>query len=101
LILAPNLLTLGAILALLFFLFPVFDVLQRSLRMALIPDALQGRINSVYRLIAFSSNPVSMALTGFLLQSAGTTFTILLVAGGFTLIALSATLNPHMRRAAA
>jgi predicted MFS family arabinose efflux permease len=101
LILAPNLFLLGTILALLFFLFPIFDVLQRSLRMALIPDALQGRINSVYRLIAFSSNPVSMALTGLLLQNVGTTLTILLVTGGLTLIALSATLNRHMRRAVA
>jgi predicted MFS family arabinose efflux permease len=99
LILAPNLFLLGTILALLFFLFPIFDVLQRSQRMALIPDALQGRINSVYRLIAFSSNPVSVALTGLLLQNVGTTLTILLVTGGLTLIALSATLNPHMRRA--
>lgn len=98
LILAPNLLALGTILALFFFLLPIFDVLQRSQRMALIPDALQGRINSVYRLIVFSSNPVSLALTGFLLQNAGTTFTILLMAGGLTLIALAATLNPHMRR---
>lgn len=101
LILAPNLLLLGTILALIFFLYPIFDVLQRSQRMALIPDALQGRINSVYRLIAFSSNPVSMALTGLLLQGVGTTFTILLVTGGFALIALSATLNGHMRRAEA
>ncbi|HEX4202984.1 MAG TPA: MFS transporter [Ktedonobacteraceae bacterium] len=101
LILAPNLLLLGTVLALLFFLFPIFDVLQRSLRMALIPDALQGRINSVYRLIVFSSNPVSVALTGLLLQNVGTTFTILLMTGGLTLIAIFATLNPHMRRAAA
>ncbi|GCF10630.1 MFS transporter [Dictyobacter arantiisoli] len=98
LILAPNLFTLGAILALLFFLFPIFDVLQRSQRMALIPDALQGRINSVYRLIVFSSNPVSLALTGLLLQNVGTTFTILLITGGLTLIAFSATLNQHLRR---
>jgi predicted MFS family arabinose efflux permease len=99
LILASNLLMLGTILALLFFLLPIFDVLQRSLRMALIPDALQGRINSVYRLIVFSSNPVSLALTGLLLQNVGTTLTILFVTGGLTLIALSATLNLHIRRA--
>lgn len=101
LILAPNLLVLGTILALLFFLFPIFDVLQRSQRMALIPDALQGRINSVYRLIVFSSNPVSLALTGFLLQNLGATFTILLMAGGLMLIALAATLNPYIRRVGA
>jgi hypothetical protein len=99
LILAPNLLTLGTILALLFFLFPIFDVLQRSQRMALIPDALMGRINSVYRLIVFSANPVSLALTGLLLQNVGTTFTILLVTGGLALTALSATLNSHLRQA--
>jgi predicted MFS family arabinose efflux permease len=99
LILAPNLLTLGTILALLFFLFPIFDVLQRSQRMALIPDALMGRINSVYRLIAFSANPVSLALTGLLLQNVGTTLTILIVTGGLALTALSATLNSHLRQA--
>lgn len=99
LILAPNVLLLGAILALLFFLFPIFDVLQRSQRMALIPDALQGRINSVYRLIGYSSNPVSLALTGFLLQNVGTTLTLLLMTGGLILLALSATLNRHIRRA--
>ena len=98
LILAPNMLVLGSILALLFFLLPIFDVLQRSLRMALIPDALQGRINSVYRLIVFSSNPVSLALTGLLLQNVGTTLTIFFMTGGLTLIALAATLNPYMRR---
>ncbi|WP_161977565.1 MFS transporter [Dictyobacter kobayashii] len=101
LIVAPNLLMLGAILALIFFLLPIFDVLQRSRRMALIPDALQGRINSVYRLIVFSSNPVSVALTGLLLQNAGTKLTILLMTGGLMFIALSATLNPHIRRAGA
>ncbi|GHO46575.1 MFS transporter [Ktedonospora formicarum] len=97
LILAPNLPLLEATFALLFFLFPIFDVAQRSQRMAIIPDALQGRINSVYRLIVFSGNPVSLALTGFLLQNAGTTPTILIITGGLLLIALSATLNPHVR----
>ncbi|WP_165422780.1 MFS transporter [Ktedonosporobacter rubrisoli] len=98
LILAPNLLVIAILLSLLFFLFPIFDVVQRSLRMALIPDALQGRINSIYRLIAFSSNPISLALTGFLLQSKGTTFTILFMAGGLLFLALAATFNPHLRR---
>lgn len=99
LIVAPNLLALGTVLAFLFFLFPIFDVLQRSLRMALIPDALQGRINSVYRLIVYSGSPVSVALIGFLLQTAGITFTLLLITAGLALIALAATLNPHVRRA--
>ncbi|MBO0791875.1 MAG: MFS transporter [Ktedonobacteraceae bacterium] len=98
LILAPNVLLLGIVFALFFFLFPIFDVLQRSQRMALLPDTLQGRVNSVYRLFGLGSRPVSMALTGLLLQNGGTTLTILLMAGGLMLNALSATLNPHLRR---
>ena len=97
LILAQGPLLLGIVLALFFFLFPIFDVLQRSQRMALLPDPLQGRVNSVYRLLGLGSRPVSMALTGLLLQSGGTTLTILLMAGGLMLNALSATLNPHLR----
>jgi len=97
LILAPNLLLLGIAFAPFFFLFTLFDVLQRGQRMALLPDALQGRVNSVYRLFALGSRPVSMALTGLLLQYSGTTLTILLMAGGLVLNALSATLNPHIR----
>jgi predicted MFS family arabinose efflux permease len=98
LILAPNLLILGIILALLFFLTPIFDVTQRSERIAQIPDELQGRVNSVYRLIAFSGQPVGLALTGLLLQTIGATLTILLTGASFSLIALLATLNPSIRQ---
>ncbi|GCE08193.1 MFS transporter [Dictyobacter aurantiacus] len=99
LILAPNLLVLGAIIALLFFLTPIFDVVQRGRRMALIPDGLQARINSVYRMIVFSANPISLAMTGFLLQSTGTTATVLIMTGGLVLISLFATFNPYIRHA--
>jgi predicted MFS family arabinose efflux permease len=98
LLVAPNLVILGIILAIGFFLMPIFDIVQRSQRLALIPDELQGRVNSVYRIIAFSSNPVSLALTGVLLQWIGATATVLLVAGGFALIALVATLNRDIRQ---
>lgn len=99
LIIAPNLLLLGAVVAVIFFLFPIFDIAQRSQRLALIPDELQGRVNSVYRIIVFSGRPLGLALTGVLLQNAGTAITILLTGSGFMFIALIATLNPHLRRA--
>jgi hypothetical protein len=38
-------------------------------RLALTPDALQGRVNSIARLISFGLAPLSIALTGILLQS--------------------------------
>lgn len=98
LILAPNLIVLAVILAMIFFLDPIFDIAQRSQRLAMIPDELQGRVNSVYRLIAFSGPPVGLALTGLLLQTMGTTPTVLLNAAGFSLIALIATINPSIRQ---
>jgi predicted MFS family arabinose efflux permease len=95
---APNVFILGMITAVLFFFVPIFDIVQRSRRLALIPERLQGRVNSVYRLIVFSGRPVSLALTGVLLQTIGIPSIVLLVAGGFALMALLATLNPHLRR---
>jgi hypothetical protein len=65
---APNVFILGIITTILFFFIPIFDIVQRSRRLALIPERLQGRINCVYRLIVFSGRPVSLALTGVLLQ---------------------------------
>ncbi|HEX6485044.1 MAG TPA: MFS transporter [Ktedonobacteraceae bacterium] len=42
-------------------------------RAALIPDELQGRVNSVFRLIVYASPPLFMAFTGLLLQVSTTT----------------------------
>jgi predicted MFS family arabinose efflux permease len=98
LILAPNLFVLGAILALILFFAPIFDITQRSQRITMIPDELQGRVNSVYRLIVFSGQPVGLALTGLLLQTIGATPAILLMGAGFSLIALLATLNLSIRQ---
>ncbi len=98
LIVAPNLLIIAVLLAAVFFLIPIFDIVQRSQRLASIPDELQGRVNSVYRIIVFSGRPASLALTGLLLQTIGVTSTLLIVAGGFVIIALSATFNSDIRK---
>src|SRR5262249_17177757 len=45
---APSPLLLGAILAVIFLFGPIYDTTQFSYRMALIPDELQGRVNSVF-----------------------------------------------------
>ena len=63
------------------FSFSIFDIAQRSQRRALIPDALQEHVNSVYCIIVFSGRPVGLALTGVLLQNSGITTTILLLTG--------------------
>lgn len=101
LLFASNLFALGAITSALFFFLPIFDIAQRSQRIALIPDEMQGRVNSVYRLIVFSGRPLGMALTGWLLQLSGTTTTIWCTIVGAMFITLLATFNPDMRQAGA
>jgi MFS family permease len=48
-----------------------WNVITISLRQSLIPDHLLGRINSVYRLLAWGTMPVGAALGGFLASSFG------------------------------
>lgn len=69
--LAPSLIVLGVVNALSFVVVPIFLGTQYAYRLGQIPDALQGRVNSVFRLIAFGSGPIGLALTGWLLQRFG------------------------------
>ena len=47
--------------------------------MLLTPDHLRGRVNAVFNLIVLGSEPLSLAVTGFLLQLLGPTVTILIL----------------------
>src|SRR5262249_52229153 len=75
---ASSILALALITAALYFVIPGYDVVQYSYRSARIPDHLQGRVNSVFRLIAFSGQPLGLALTGLFLQSIGVLYTLLI-----------------------
>ena len=78
---------------------PIYDITQFSYRMALIPDELQGRVNSVYRMIARATPPLGLALAGILLQRFGGLPTIALL-GVFPLaMALLATTSRAIRAA--
>ena len=94
---APGLLLVGLLLVGTNMAASIFDVTQRTHRMALIPDELQGRINSIYRLIIFGSQPIGLALTGIALQTLGSFATILLYGVGFIVIAVAILFNPHFR----
>jgi predicted MFS family arabinose efflux permease len=94
-----NVIVLGVVAGLICTLGPIYNVVQFSYRLALIPDELQGRVNSAFRLLAFGFIPVGAALSGWLLEYVGTGATV----AAFTLccfgLALSATLNRHVRQA--
>ncbi|MEY2798269.1 MAG: hypothetical protein RIS22_535, partial [Actinomycetota bacterium] len=50
------------------FLSVVWNVITVSLRQSIIPSELLGRVNSVYRLFAWGSMPIGLALAGGLVQ---------------------------------
>ena len=97
--LAPNPLLLGVISALFFTTTPIYTVVQLSYRLALIPDALQGRVNSVFRLLVFGFQPLGMALAGLLLEQVGPIPAILIFAACLLALALLTTSNPDVRHA--
>src|SRR5258708_10005103 len=96
---APTPFVLGLITAAAFIMVPLYNVVQFSYRSALIPDELQGRVNSVFRLIAFGGQPLGLALTGVLIQNIGVIQTILIASVGLVVLAIAATLNTHVRNA--
>jgi len=97
--LAPSLLLLGALWLAIALCQPVYDTMLVSYRLALVPDALQGRVNSVFRCIAFSLQPVGAALAGALIQSRGIRSTVLVFATILAALAVAATANRHVRMA--
>jgi predicted MFS family arabinose efflux permease len=96
---APQFWVLGLILGLAWFTGPVYNVVQFSYRVSLIPDALQGRVNSVFRLLAFGFQPLGAALSGILIERYG----VYVAVGFFTVwylaFAVMTTINSHVRSA--
>jgi MFS family permease len=96
---APTPLILGGLLAAGLLVDATYNVVQFSYRLSLIPDELQGRVNSSFRLISYSLRPLGQVLTGVLLQDIGPIFTILAFSLCLVLLAVAASLNPHVRKA--
>ncbi len=96
---APNPLILGIVTAVSFIVVPIFMSVQFGYRLAIIPDHLQGRVNSVFRLIAFGSEPLGLAITGILLQAFGPITTVLILFVPQFLLSIAATLNKGLRNA--
>ena len=98
-LLCPGPLSLGLVYALACLFGPLYDVVQFSYRIALIPDGLQGRVNSSFRLFAFLLNPVGAALCGWLLERGGSPPAVAVFGASCALLALAAWLDPAVRNA--
>ena len=96
---APSYILLGVIAGLIFVLGPIYNVVQFSYRLSIIPDELQGRVNSTFRLIAFGFMPVGAWLSGVLIERVGALDTVLVFAAWLLLLAGLTTFNRHVRKA--
>jgi len=96
---APSYALLVATTAAIFVVGPVYNVVQFSYRLSIIPDGLQGRVNSVFRLLAFGLMPVGAALSGVLIERFGATAAVVALSAWMLMLAIATTLNPHVRAA--
>jgi predicted MFS family arabinose efflux permease len=78
---------------------PIYTTVQMSYRLVLIPDALQGRVNSAFRLVADGMYPLGLALAGFLLEWIGAIPTTIAIATWLAAFAALATANRNVREA--
>jgi MFS family permease len=95
----PTLAALGGITALRAVVVPIYMVAHRSYRLAVVPDALQGRVFSVFTLMAWGSQPLGLALTGVLLQAVGPAPTVVVLFAPQLVVWVLASLNPQLRQA--
>ena len=96
---APNAIVLGIIFAGGFAVTPIFNAVQFSYRLALIPDELQGRVNSSFRMLAFGFQPIGAAACGVLIQVIGPKPTVLFFSIVTLGLALTTAANSHVRYA--
>lgn len=73
---------------------PVFNVNQLSLRQAITPDRLHGRVNATMRFIMWGVTPVGALLGGLLAEGIGLRTTLLMAAAGVLLAFLWILVSP-------
>lgn len=97
--LCPGPLWLGLVFGLMSFCGPAYNVVQLAYRIALIPDGLQGRVHSSFRLIAHALNPVGAVACGWALERWGGLWTVALFGAVYVILALATAADPVVRKA--
>jgi MFS family permease len=78
---------------------PTLNAVVIGYRVAVVPDRLQGRVNSVARLLAQVGAPLGPLAAGFLLGAFSARTTAAIITVWFAAVALWATLSPSIRAA--
>lgn len=94
----PDATSLAAAFAVYAFCGPIYNVVQLSRRLAMIPEGLQGRVNSAFRLAANLLYPVGAGLCGLLVDHWGTTAAVALFSLVLVALAVAAAADPVIRR---
>lgn len=97
----PNLWMLGIANGISFIIVPIYISINFSYRLIVIPDHLQGRVQSIFRLLSFGSQPLGFALTGLLISWLGPVWAVVVLFIPQGILALAATLNRPLRAAPA
>ena len=95
----PHPLLLGLINAVMALVGASWNVALGSYTLALIPDALQGRVRSVSLLIAWGTIPIGAIVSGVLLQAAGPKLAVAITACAMLGLAAAASLSRDVRTA--
>jgi predicted MFS family arabinose efflux permease len=83
----------------LFFIMPLYGVTMISYRLSQTPDDLQGRVNSVFRMIAYIGSAVGVLLGGLLLERLGVLTTVYAMFGGLLMLSAIAVSSKTLRTA--
>jgi hypothetical protein len=92
-------LLLGAVFAAIALFDSIRAVFMDSYRFAVVPDALQGRVSGVYRVILWSCLTIGSSALGLSLEHLGVLPTVGIVWGGLLVITGLLFLSRHMRQA--
>ena len=95
----PNVIALVAGTAPLIFFNPTVNAMVIGYRVALVPDRLQGRVNSVARSLALLAYPLGPVVAGLLLATYSARTTAAFVLAGFLILAILTTVNRSIRGA--
>jgi predicted MFS family arabinose efflux permease len=90
----------GAVFATIGFLGPIWNSVVTGYRVAIVPDRLQGRVNSAARLVAFGTQPLGFVIAGVAADTVGTVAAIVGFAALMLALAVAATLTPSVRNVA-
>ena len=97
-IVASNDLSLAFITAALFAIFPIFDIMNATYTVSVVPDAIRGRITSLTRMVRLGANSLGYFVTGTLIHVVGSPGTIIIFSCLLLVLALAVIFYKPLRQ---